>query len=145
MRPVHTAARSLVIVPIAALAAASQRLAPANPLPSVTGLKCVFTAAASAAPPDDVQPRSQPPLTVTITDIDLGDGTARVNAGDGSRAATAQITGSNLYVLEIGANAVTLTTVFSQESKDQRLKAVHTRTAPEVAHFAGDCEILKQR
>jgi hypothetical protein len=53
------------------------------------------------------------------------------------------LTGSNLYVLDVGPGGVALTTVFSQESRDKRLKAVHTRTAPDVAHLAGECEILK--
>jgi hypothetical protein len=36
-----------------------------------------------------------------------------------------------------------LTTAFSQEQTPGRLKAVHTRTAPEVSQHYGDCEILE--
>ena len=72
----------------------------------------------------------------------------------GASFVTVKLTGSNIHFIDMRAGgAVTLTTVFSQESKDKKLKAVHTRTdylqmslpgfvsEPEVAQYYGDCEI----
>jgi hypothetical protein len=69
---------------------------------------------------------------------------------------TASLSGSNLHIMDLrSSGSLTITTVFGQETKDGKLKAVHTRTdylqmslpgflsEPEVAQYYGDCEIVQ--
>ena len=140
------------------VASAQQRGAAPNPLNSVKGLKCSFLTSASAKWQDgepQVQIRkSSGVLTITIQDIDPAEGSATILGAGGASFVTVKLTGSNMHFIDMRAGgAVTLTTVFSQESKDKKLKAVHTRTdylqmslpgfvsEPEVAQYYGDCEI----
>ena len=148
MAAVRAAALAVICVVIGTTAPGAapvrQRTTPPNPLTTATALKCTFSASAVRRGSDgEVEPGNSPPVTLTVTDIVLADGTAQVDSGGAPHPATVQLTGSNLYLLDIGPAGSTLTTVFSQENRNKRLKAVHTRTEPDVAHFAGECEVLK--
>ena len=81
--------------------------------------------------------------TVGIADIDSADGIATMTRAEGASSVTVQLSGSNLYFLDVRASGATLTTVFSQESQPGRLKAVHTQTESNLAQYYGDCEILE--
>ena len=67
---------------------------------------------------------------------------------------TVKLAGSNLHFLDIrSTGALAITTVFSAESHDGRLKAVHSRSEyvgsavrgaadpPDVSQYYGDCEV----
>jgi hypothetical protein len=142
------------------VASGQQRVAPPNPLNFVKSLKCTFMTSASAkwmdGEPQVAVRKSTGVLSLTIQDIDPAEGSATISGAGGTAFVTVKLTGSNLHFIDMRAGgAVTLTTVFSQESKDKRLKAVHTRTdylqmslpgflsEPEVAQYYGDCEIVQ--
>ena len=131
-----------------------------NPqLAAVKGLKCSFQAAAGATWQDgapQVTTKKTGTLTITISEIDTTDGTAQLNGTGGVVFATAKLAGSNLHFLDMRpGGALTVTTIFAQESHDGRLKAVHTRTdylavsfpgfssEPEVSQYYGDCEVVQ--
>jgi hypothetical protein len=82
-------------------------------------------------------------LSFTIADINSADGIATMTRAEGASSVSVQLSGSNLYFLDVRASGATLTTVFSQESQPGRLKAVHTQTEPNLAQYYGDCEILE--
>jgi hypothetical protein len=127
------------------LAGAQQRPANRNPLTMVKRLTCTFTATAvgswpDAAPEIHVSTPSEP-LVLTIADIDTDQGSATIAAAAGKSTATVTLNGSNLYFLDLRPNGyAALTTVFSQETRNKRLKAVHMRTEPTVAQYAGECD-----
>jgi hypothetical protein len=85
------------------------------------------------------------PLRLTITDIDSVNGSATIRRAEGASSASVQLSGSNLYFLDVHGRGPALTTVFSQENTPGRLKAVHVETTPTPAQFDGDCEILDER
>ena len=130
--------------------------APNTLLASSTSLKCSFLTSA-AATWQAGEPRVQVKngsdrFVLTITDIDTQEGTAQA-AGLGALAhVTVKLAGANLHVLDIRpAGSLAITTVFSQESHDGRLKAVHSRTdylgmpgfsaEPTVSQYYGDCAV----
>jgi hypothetical protein len=82
-------------------------------------------------------------LSFTIADIDSADGIATITRSERASSVSVQLSGSNLYFLDVRTSGATLTTVFSQESRPGRLKAVHTQTEPNLAQYYGDCEILE--
>ena len=82
-------------------------------------------------------------LTFTIADINSADGIATMTTAEGASSVSVQLSGSNLYFLDVRARGAALTTVFSQESQPGRLKAVYLQTEPELAQYYGDCEILE--
>jgi hypothetical protein len=141
------------------VASAQQRGDAPNPLAAVKGLKCTFLTSVSTKWQDGV-PLAQirkagALLTLTIQDIDPAEGSATIVGANGESFVTVKLTGANLHFIDMRpSGAVTLTTVFSQESKDKKLKAVHTRTdflqmnlpgfvsEPEVAQYYGDCDIV---
>jgi len=139
---------------IALLAAAivvsgQERVPGQRALNSVRRLECSFSMSAAGewragALPEVRVIESTRSLRFRIIDIDPAGGTATIAGVDGTSSVSVQLSGSNLHFLDMRPNgAAMLTTVFSQERAPGRLKAVHTRTAPDVSQFYGDCEILE--
>jgi len=116
-------------------------------LSSIKRLKCSFgTSTAGNWQSGEPQVRVtelKNDLGFTIADIDSADGIATMTRSEGASSVTVQLSGSNLYFLDVRTSGATLTTVFSQESQPGRLKAVHTQTEPNLAQYYGDCEILE--
>ena len=129
-----------------------------NLLTSIKALTCVFPLSVSAGwqmgePQANVKTGGV--LTVKITEIDTQDGSAKFEGSTASHV-VAQLAGWNLHFLDMQpAGALSLTTVFSQVSKEGKLKAVQTRTdylpvtlpryvsTPTVAQYYGECEAVK--
>jgi len=143
-----TVAIALLIVGVVA-GEAPQRPTAKNGLTAVKHLTCRFTAAASVSwsgPAPDVHLSSpDQPLIIDISKIDIDEGTASISTAAGTSTATVTVNGSNLYVLSLPPSGdASVTTVFSQESKNNRLKAVHTRAAASVAQYGGECEVKQK-
>jgi hypothetical protein len=154
------------VVRIAAAALAVSLAAPAvrlsaqdsskNRLSGVKGLACTFTLVASGTwndgePKAEVKPAK---LSIAYEAINVEDGTARAIEGNGSLDMIAKQSLWNLHLLWIGSEgAVYLTTVFDRETKNGKLRAVHTRheytdislpgytSRPE--QYYGECEVKK--
>jgi hypothetical protein len=125
-----------------------------NPLTSLTGLSCRFTVMTSVVWKDgkpNVQ--TQPAESrVTISDIDLQDGTAEASGPQGRRFAAAVLSDGSLYFMETTRGALDVTTVFATESSPGKLKAVRAQHAyvfltvppfdenPSVSQSYGECE-----
>ena len=97
-----------------------------NPLTSVTGLRCRFTVTTSVVwkqgkPDVRVTPTDS---QVTISDIDIQDGTAEVAGPQGRRFATTVLSDGSLYFMENTRGSLEVTTVFATESTPGKLKAV---------------------
>jgi hypothetical protein len=130
------------------------RPAPTNvQLELVRSLNCTFTVSATGSwmgsdPQVDVK-KDVTDVTIAFKNIDSVDGTAeRVAAkGDQEAEVTVKLMGSNLHILDITRNGVAITTVFSAESENGKLQAVHSRmmlapnatTEPVAAQYYGDC------
>jgi hypothetical protein len=124
-------------------------------LKAVKTLMCTFTAS-TAGTWTAGQPRAQTPaapgtFTLNISGIDVLEGTAESVGLGAPSDVTVKLVGSNLHVLDIRQNgALAVTTVFADESRDGRFKAVHSRSefppsgpgasGPEVSQWYGDCE-----
>lgn len=123
-------------------------------LSMVTALTCTFPVAAGGAWPDG-QPRAEVTKVDTFTlkffQVDAADATANaVGLGDTSEVIV-RLVGDNLHFLDVRQNgAIALTTVFDQETRDGRLKAVHSRSeffgstgvpgqSPQASQWYGDC------
>jgi hypothetical protein len=125
-----------------------------NPLTSVTGLRCRFSVTTSVlwkgGKPDvrieAIESR------VTISEIDVQDGTAEVSGQEGRRFATTVLSDGSLYFMESTRGALDVTTVFATESSPGKLKAVRAQYAyvfltvppfipdPTVTQSYGECE-----
>jgi len=141
-----------------ALSAGARRQGPRdNPLTPITGLRCVFTVKVSATWKNgkpDVQ-TAPTNLRVTITDINLQDGTAEASGPDGRRFAVAVLSDGSLYFMETTRGALDVTTVFATESSPGKLKAVRAQQGyvfltvppydenPSVAQNYGECEAVQ--
>jgi hypothetical protein len=116
-------------------------------LSSIKQLKCSFRTSTTgdwqSGEPQVRVTELKNPLSFTIADINSADGIATMTRAEGASSVSVQLSGSNLYFLDVRASGATLTTVFSQESRPGRLKAVHTQTEPNLAQYYGDCEILE--
>ncbi len=126
-------------------------------LGSVTNLKCSFPSSASATwengEPQVAVKKAAGAFTLSIIDIDSQDGTAEVIGLGAPSHVTVKLAGANLHFLDIRlTGALAITTVFSEESHDGRLKAVHSRSdyvgslfpgsgPPAVSQYYGDCEV----
>jgi hypothetical protein len=125
-----------------------------NPLTSIAGLRCHFSVATSAlwkaGKPDA---RTEPTDSrITISDIDIQDGTAEVSGPQGRRFATAVLSDGSLYFMETTRGGLEVTTVFAAESSPGKLKAVRAQHAyvfltvppfdpdPTVSQSYGECE-----
>jgi hypothetical protein len=130
-----------------------------NPLPTVKRLKCDFQVS-SAAIWENGEPTAQirksGVLSIQFTEIDTMESTANAVGLASTGHIVAQLSGWNLHFLDIRpTGSLTVTTVFAQESRDKKLKAVHTRTdylpvaipgfvaRPDVFQYYGECEILQ--
>ena len=129
---------------------------PPNPLTKVTGLKCRFPVAVSGTWKNGeavANPRTQE-LLITVTAIDVGDGTAEVAGTAGKAFVSAVLSGWSLYFVENSVGQLNVTTVFAQETAPGKLKAVHSRhgylqmqvgkfiSEPSVSQNYGECEIV---
>jgi hypothetical protein len=125
-----------------------------NPLASITGLRCRFSVTTSVLWKDGT-PQIGTEATesrVTISDIDIQDGTAEVSGPQGRRFATTVLSDGSLYFMESTRGALDVTTVFATESSPGKLKAVRGQYAyvfltvppfvpdPTVTHSYGECE-----
>ena len=125
-----------------------------NPLTSVTGLRCRFTLTTSVlwkeGKPDVRMERTD--SQVTISDIDIQDGTAEVAGPQGRRLATTVLSDGSLYFMENTRGSLGVTTVFATESTPGKLKAVRAEYSyvflivppfvpdPTVSQSYGECE-----
>lgn len=136
----------------------AQNSAP-NVLTGIKNLKCSFAISAAGTWGKDGEPqavlRKGPLTTFEYREIDTTESTANVVGLASTGHVVAQLFGANLHFLEMrSTGSLMLTTVFTQESRDKKLKAVYTRadylpiaipgfvTQPEVSQHYGECEIL---
>jgi hypothetical protein len=126
-------------------------------LESLKGLKCSFSAATSGTW-DGGTPQAQTKTqangaSVTITKIDVQDGTAEIGGFfRGGDNVNVKLAGTTLHFLDISLNGgLTVITVFAKETRDGRLQAVYSHAAyvqngpaatpnPEAMQYYGDCE-----
>jgi len=151
-------AAAMLVVPVAGTVGQSdaQTDEPPNPLKTVKGLKCRFPVAVSGTWKNGeavANPRTQE-LLITVTEIDVSDGTAEVAGTAGKAFVSAVLSGWSLYFVENGVGQLNVTTVFAQESAPGKLKAVHSRhgylqmqvgkfiSEPSVSQNYGECEIV---
>jgi hypothetical protein len=95
-------------------------------------------------------------LTFQIDEIDVQEATARfVPLASEPQHIVARLSGANLYFLDIRpTGSLSITTVFGQQSRGGKLKAVYMRTdflvvsipgfvaAPEASQYYGECEAV---
>ncbi|PYQ96894.1 MAG: hypothetical protein DMF96_16725 [Acidobacteria bacterium] len=99
-------------------------------LAGVKTLKCAFALYATGTWNNgearaEVKPAS---LSVSFDEIDIDSGTARVAEGFGPMRIIARLSMWNLHFLDIRSEgSLYITTVFDRESRNGKLKAVHTR------------------
>ena len=127
-----------------------------NPLREITSLSCTFSLQASGSWVDgepSAAVKQAGVLSLRFIDIDTAESTAEV-VGVSSNDIVVQLSGWNLHFLDIRpAGSLSITTVFGQESRDGKLKAVHSRTdylpvsipgfaaQPDAFQYYGECEI----
>ena len=130
-----------------------------NPLASITRLRCHFTTKTSAVWKDGKPDVHTEPVDwgVTISDIDVQEGTAEASGPQGRRFAAAVLSDGSLYFMETTRGALDLTTVFATESSPGKLKAVRAQHAfvfltvppfdenPSVVESYGECEPVSSR
>ena len=153
----HAAAGALLSVLFAAAPVHAQSAAE-KLLASIKNLKCSFSVS-SAGSWDKGEPaarlRMGPVLAFEYHDIDSAGSTANVFGLASAGHVVVQLLGANMHFLEMrNTGSLMLTTVFGQESKNKRLKAVYTRADylpisvpgfennPEVSQHYGECEIV---
>lgn len=128
--------------------------APQNPLTSISVLRCRFSVTTSVLWKDgkpDVRTEARE-SRVTITNIDIQDGTAEVPGPRGRRFATTTISDGSLFVMESTQGGLHVTTVFAVESSRGKLKAARAEYSyvyltvpplvpdPTVSQSYGECE-----
>jgi len=128
-------------------------------LASIRTLKCTFSVQSSAkwqnGEPQAVI-RMGPTLTFQYTDVNPSESSANVEGLASEGHVVVQLLGANMHFLEMkNTGSLMLTTVFGQESKNKKLKAIYTRAdflpisvpgfenTPEVSQHYGECEILR--
>ena len=125
-----------------------------NPLESLGGLRCRFTVGTSAmwkGGKPDVKVETTT-TEVTISNVDIQDGTADVAIPGGRRLATTVLSDGSLSFMESTRGALEVTTVFATESSPGKLKAVRAHHEylfltvppfvedPTVSQSYGECE-----
>ena len=128
--------------------------APQNPLTSISVLRCRFSVTTSVLWKDgkpDVRTEARE-SRVTITNIDIQDGTAEVPGPRGRRFATTTLSDGSLFVMESTEGGLHVTTVFAVESSRGKLKAARAEYSyvyltvpplvpdPTVSQSYGECE-----
>jgi hypothetical protein len=117
-------------------------------LEAIEALKCVFTAGAIRRG-GGAEPRLRPAtkvdlVTIQLVDIDTNGGEATLKRGGRSSSVSVRSDRSNLYFLSVDRDSnVLLTTVFAQESRPGRLKAVHSEVGTDARQLYGECEVVK--
>jgi hypothetical protein len=136
-------------------------LEPSPVLEAVTSLTCSFPSSTAAiwknGEPQVVVQKPGDLFTLSIIDIDVQEGTAQAIGLGAPAHITVKLVGANLHFLDIRpTGALAITTVFSEESHDRRLKAVHSRSdyvgsampgsgPPAVSQYYGDCKVGSRR
>jgi hypothetical protein len=125
-----------------------------NPLTTVTSLRCRFSIRTSVLWKDG-KPEvrtEQVASRLTISNIDVQDGTAEIVGLQGRRFATTVLSDGSLFVMESTRGTLDVTTVFAIESSPGMLKAVRAEYGyeyltvppfpidPTVWHSYGECE-----
>jgi hypothetical protein len=126
---------------------------------AITHLSCVFQIASEATWSDGtaVPPRltTAAALAFEIEDIDTADGSARFVDPKGDLEVIAKLFGWSLHFLETSpSGTINVTTVFAQESRDGKLRAVHSRAdylpaagarAADISamQFYGECGVVR--
>ena len=137
---------------------AAQAGTPPNPLSAIKRLKCDFPVLSSGTWENgepNAQVRKSGVLSFQFAEVDTTESTANVIGLSSQSHIVAQLSGWNLHFLDIRpTGSLTITTVFAQESRDKKYKAVHTRTdylpvsipgfvaKPDVFQYYGECEVL---
>jgi hypothetical protein len=144
------------VLALAPVVGRAQTADPPNPLTKVKALKCRFPVAVSGTWKNGevvATPRTQE-LSINVTAIDVGDGTAEVAGTAGKAFVSAVLSGWSLYFVDNGVGQLNVTTVFAQENSPGKLKAVHSRhgylqmqvgkfiSEPSVSQNYGECEIV---
>jgi hypothetical protein len=159
MRPMPKYAAAGVLVSWLLATGIGQAQTTPNPLAAIKALKCTFPISASGTW-NDGEPTAEiktgPVMAFEYTEIDTAESTARVIGLVSSGHVVAQLFGANLHFLEMrSTGSLMLTTVFNQETKGKKLKAVYTRAdylpisipgftnSPEVSQHYGECEIAQ--
>jgi hypothetical protein len=91
---------------------------PQNPLTSISVLRCRFSITSSVLWKEgkpDVRTETRE-SRVTMSNIDIQDGTADVSGTQGRRFATTILSDGSLFVMESTRGALVVTTVFATES-----------------------------
>jgi hypothetical protein len=112
---------------------------------SITRLSCVFPivseATWSAETAELPRIKTDAALVFELKDIDTADGSARLVGPKDEADVIAKLFAWSLHFLEINpSGAINVTTVFAQESRDGKLRAVHSRAdhLPAAASGAAD-------
>ena len=120
---------------------------PSALLASITSLTCAFPASSVATWRDgepQVLVNATARLALAITSVDAQEGTARLADAGVYRDVSIKLAGSSLHVLDVRPDGtLTVTTVFAQESREGRLKAVHSRI-PDASQYYGDCAFVRR-
>jgi hypothetical protein len=119
-----------VSVGLASTIAAQAPNAPAPRLVKAKSVDCTFSQLATGTWTDGGAQATTGPaqLTIGFTNVDTQDGTAVAVGDSGKSHITVRVVGNYLNLMQIDPyGAVYLTTVFNTESKNDRLRAVHTR------------------
>lgn len=128
------------------------------PLATVKSLKCAFPVYASTtwrAGEPQVQVKMTE-IVLTYTEIDAQEGTARLFGLSNVGELVARVSTFSLHLLEItSSGSLKVTTVFSQESRPGKLKAVYAQhdylrmsipgfeAEPTVSQYYGECEVVQ--
>src|SRR5688572_21405143 len=126
-------------------------------LSTIKTLKCTFSVSAVGGWKNgepEGQIKTGGTVSVQFVEIDTQDGSAQMAGSGAAEDIVLQASAWNMHFLEVARSGrLTMTSVFAQESKPGRLKAVHTRTdylkismpkfesEPTAAQYYGDCEV----
>ena len=138
----------------------AQRRAVAQPtatFSTVKNVKCLFSKVASTVWRDgdpQVQVKTTD-LTIQFTSVDAQEGTAQANFASGPSDIVARQGPFSLHFLEVtSAGSLKATTIFNQESRPGRFKAVYAQHdylrmslpgfegEPAVSQYFGECEVM---
>jgi hypothetical protein len=127
---------------------------------TITRLSCVFpiesTATWSAETAELPRIKTDAALAFEIEDIDTVDGSARLVGPKDETDVIAKLFAWSLHFLETNASGggINVTTVFAQESRDGKLRAVHSRADylpaagaraadASASQFYGECDVIR--